>query len=164
MHPKQAYTLTALTVTARGDELRVTRPQPFLEAAAQAIGIERLNVIDTGLDPVSGRRAQWDDGNNALAVGPRLAVVHERNTETISRLEAAGVQVIQVPGSELASTRGGPRCMTCAIARDPAIGTSAAELRQPSAEAARPADSAPISAAGPVDDPAARGQRELAPA
>ncbi len=77
-------------------------------------------MIDTGLDPVSGRRSQWDDGNNALAIGPRVAVVHERNTETILRLEGAGVRVIQVPGSELASTRGGPRCMSCPVGRDPA--------------------------------------------
>jgi arginine deiminase len=120
MHPAVAYTLTAHLLTARPDGLRVSRPQPFLEAAAQAIGIERLAVIDTGLDPVTGRRGPGDDGNNALALGPGLAVVHERNTETISRLRTAGVEVIQVPGSELGSSRGGPRCMACPVGRDPA--------------------------------------------
>jgi arginine deiminase len=119
MHPAVAFTLTAHTMTARPDGTRVSRPQPFLEAAAQAMGIERLQLIDTGLDPVSGQRGQWDDGNNALALGRRLAVCHERNTETITRLEAAGVRVIQVPGSELGSRRGGPRCMSCPIGRDP---------------------------------------------
>jgi arginine deiminase len=120
MHPATAFTLTAHTITARQDGTRVSRPQPFLEAAAQAMGIERLHVIDTGLDPGSGRRGQWDDGGNALAIGRRLAMCHERTTETITRLEEAGVQVIQVPGSELGSSRGGPRCMACPIGRDPA--------------------------------------------
>jgi arginine deiminase len=120
MHPATAFTLTAHTITPGPDGPRVSRPQPFLEAAAQAMGIERLQVIDTGLEPVSGRRSQAGDGNNALALGRRLAVCHERNTEAIARLEAAGVQVIQVPGSELSSSRGGPRCMSCPIGRDPA--------------------------------------------
>jgi arginine deiminase len=120
MHPAVAFTLTAHTMTARPDGLRVSRPQPFLEAAAQALGIERLHVIDTGLDPGPGRPGQWDDGGNALALGPRQVICHERTTETITRLEAAGVTVITVPGSELGSRRGGPRCMTCPIGRDPA--------------------------------------------
>jgi arginine deiminase len=81
--------------------------------------IERLSVIDTGLDPVTAEREQWDDGNNTLAVGPRLAVAYERNTETNARLETAGIEVIRVQGSELGSGRGGPRCMSCPVLRDP---------------------------------------------
>ncbi len=64
------------------------------------------------------RARQWDDGGNALALAPGLVMCHERSTETIARLEAAGVAVIQVPGSELASSRGGPRCMACPVGRD----------------------------------------------
>ena len=120
MYPALAFTLTAHTITARQDGMRVSRAQPFLEAAAQAMGIERLNVIDTGLDPLTGPRGQWDDGSNALAIGRGVAVCHERNVETNSRLEAAGVEVIRVPGSELGSRRGGPRCMSCPVGRDPA--------------------------------------------
>jgi arginine deiminase len=67
MHPAVAFTLTAHVITARPEGTRVSRPQPFLEAAAQAMGIERLQLIDTGLDPGSGQRGQWDDGSNALA-------------------------------------------------------------------------------------------------
>jgi arginine deiminase len=120
MYPALAFTLTAHTITARHDGMRVSRAQPFLEAAAQAMGIERLTVIDTGLDPLTGPRGQWDDGSNALAIGRRLAVCHERNVETNSRLEAAGIEVVRVPGSELGSRRGGPRCMSCPLGRDPA--------------------------------------------
>jgi arginine deiminase len=52
-------------------------------------------------------------------VGPRLAVAYERNVETNARLEAEGIEVIQISGSELGSGRGGPRCMSCPILRDP---------------------------------------------
>jgi arginine deiminase len=120
MHPALAYTLTARTITPRADGMRMSRPQPFLEAAAQAMAIDRLHVIDTGIDPLWGQPGQRDDASNVLAVGRRLVISHERNSETNARLEAAGVHVIGVPSSELGSVRGGPRGMTCAISREPA--------------------------------------------
>jgi arginine deiminase len=124
MYPNIAHDLTAFAVTASEDdgasgELDVAPPQPFLVAAAAAMGIDELRVIDTGLDPVTAEREQWDDGNNTLALAPRIAVAYERNTETNARLEAAGIEVVAVAGSELGSGRGGPRCMSCPISRDP---------------------------------------------
>ena len=121
MHPSVAYTLTARTISPRADGMRMSKPQPFLEAAAQAMGLQRLNVIDSGVDPIWGQPGQRDDGGNVLAIGCRVAVSHERNSETNSRLEAAGIRVIRVPSSELGSLRGGPRCMTCPISREPAM-------------------------------------------
>src|SRR4051812_14113481 len=126
MYPAVADSLVAWTVTAEapaddadGIELTVRGPSPFLGAAAEAMGIDRLRVIDTGLDPVTAEREQWDDGNNTLALAPRLAVAYERNTVTNAALEAAGIEVVRIAGSELGSGRGGPRCMSCPIARDP---------------------------------------------
>jgi hypothetical protein len=121
MHPAVAYGLTAHTIVPRGDGLRMSRPQPFLEAAAQAMRIARLRVVDAGVDPLWGQPGQRDDGSNVLAISNRVAVSHERNSETNGRLEAAGVRVIRVPSSELGSVRGGPRCMTCPVSRDPAV-------------------------------------------
>jgi arginine deiminase len=126
MYPAVADALVAWTVTAPegvGDdadtvELTVTGPRPFVDAAAHAMGIDRLRVIDTGLDPVTAEREQWDDGNNTLALAPRLAVAYERNTVTNAALEAAGIEVVPIAGSELGSGRGGPRCMSCPVSRD----------------------------------------------
>ncbi|RAY14921.1 arginine deiminase [Actinomadura craniellae] len=120
MYPAVAYSLTAYVVTATDDgDLEVSPPRPFLTAAAEAMGVDRLKVIDTGLDPVTAEREQWDDGNNTLALAPRLAVAYERNVGTNAQLEAAGIEVIRIGGSELGSGRGGPRCMSCPLHREP---------------------------------------------
>ncbi|MGH3950960.1 MAG: arginine deiminase [Pseudonocardiaceae bacterium] len=107
----------------RGDDaggLRVDGPAPFLTAAADAMGIDHLRVIDTGLDPVTAEREQWDDGNNTLALAPGVVIGYERNMETNARLEDAGIEFLPIAGSELGSGRGGPRCMSCPMSREPA--------------------------------------------
>jgi arginine deiminase len=126
MYPNVADQLQAYTVTVKdrdGDNdhelvLNVTEPEPFLVAAAKAMSIDTLHQIDTGLDPVTAEREQWDDGNNTLAIAPRVAVAYERNVETNTRLVEAGIEVVAIAGSELGSGRGGPRCMSCPISRD----------------------------------------------
>jgi arginine deiminase len=119
MYANVADELTAIGLTPREDgELEISAPAPFLVAAAKAMGVDTVRIIDTGLDPVTAEREQWDDGNNTLAIGPRLAVAYERNVETNARLEEAGIEVLRIAGSELGSGRGGPRCMSCPISRD----------------------------------------------
>ena len=120
MYPAVRDTLRAFPLRPGEDDgVEVSGPVPFLAAAAEAMGIDRLRVIDTGLDPVTAEREQWDDGNNTLAVAPGVVVAYERNVETNARLEDAGIEVLRIRGSELGSGRGGPRCMSCPITRDP---------------------------------------------
>ena len=114
MYPPLADTLEAFVV-APG---RVGPAEPFLAAAARAMGIDQLRVIDTGLDPVTAEREQWDDGNNTLAIAPGCVVAYERNTETNARLADEGIEVVLIAGSELCTGRGGPRCMSCPVRRD----------------------------------------------
>ncbi len=119
MYPNVAHRLAAATLKPSADGGVLVEPlRPFLDAAASAMGIERLRLIDTGLDPVTAEREQWDDGNNTLAIEPKVAIAYERNTETNERLAAAGIEVVAISGSELGSGRGGPRCMSCPISRD----------------------------------------------
>jgi arginine deiminase len=128
MRPSVAYSLVARTITQRGEGLRLSHARPFLEAAAEAMGLDRLRVIETGLGPgrgaapgtLGGPAGQWDDAGNLLALGPGTVISYERNTLTNARLEAAGIDVVRVPGGELAGCRGGPRAICCPVGREPA--------------------------------------------
>ncbi|CAN5160383.1 arginine deiminase [soil metagenome] len=117
MYPNMADSLQAHTVTFADGDLVTSPAQSFFTAAATAMGIDELKQIDTGLDAITAEREQWDDGNNTLAIAPRLAVAYERNEQTNARLRDHGIEVIALSGSELGSGRGGPRCMSCPISR-----------------------------------------------
>ncbi|MBB2991007.1 arginine deiminase [Mycolicibacterium iranicum] len=119
MYPNIQDSLTAFTIRRESGGVSIGRAAPFVDAAADAMGIGKLRVIDTGLDPVTAEREQWDDGNNTLALAPGVVVAYERNTETNARLADSGIEVLPISASELGTGRGGPRCMSCPAGRDP---------------------------------------------
>lgn len=118
MYPNVVDSLSAFTIHRAEAGIRIDDEVPFVQAAADAMGIEQLRVIDTGLDPVTAEREQWDDGNNTLALAPGVVVAYERNSETNARLADSGIEVLPIEASELGTGRGGPRCMSCPAARD----------------------------------------------
>jgi len=121
MYPAITDSLSAFTLTRTPDGIRISDAALFVKAAAAAMGIDRMRVIDTGLDPVTAEREQWDDGNDTLALAPGVVVAYERNTETNARLTDAGIEVLPIAAAELGTGRGGPRCMSCPAARDPLV-------------------------------------------
>lgn len=113
--------------------------RPSLLRALADLGME-LEVIPCGgdADAIEQQREQWTDGANAFALAPGVIVLYSRNRKTIEALgrkgfrvltaeEAAaepdllggGRAVVTLAANELSRARGGPRCMTMPVERDP---------------------------------------------
>jgi arginine deiminase len=99
----------------------VVEPRASLfDTLAHALDVDRLRIFTTGGDAMEADREQWDDGNNVLAIEPGVVVAYDRNVDTNTRLRKVGIEAITIEGFELSRGRGGARCMSCPITRDPA--------------------------------------------
>lgn len=108
-------------VIRRGPDgtIDVERFESLPKALATALDNPDLEFVPKSGDAIGGLREQWDDGHNTLAVEPGVVVAYERNRETNDRLRDHGVEVLEFSAAELGRGRGGSRCMTQPILRDP---------------------------------------------
>lgn len=108
---------------SRGEQkgtLHVTeldRPLPVVLAAR--LGLDRVTMIQCGgTDRIASEREQWNDGSNTLCIEPGKVVVYDRNYITNEILRDNGIEVLEMPSSELSRGRGGPRCMSMPLERE----------------------------------------------
>lgn len=103
----------------REGEVRVNREKSFLDAVTDALDLGTLRIVTTGGDEYQAEREQWDDGNNVVALEPGVVVGYSKNEYTNRKLRQAGIEVLEIDGSELGRGRGGGHCLTCPLLRDP---------------------------------------------
>jgi len=101
------------------DSFEVAEEKGLLEAVADALDVDKLRVIPTGGDAFQMAHEQWDDANNVVAIEPGVVMGYAKNTRTNALLRNAGIEVLEIEGSELGKGRGGCHCMTCPIWREP---------------------------------------------
>ena len=96
-----------------------------LEGPLEAILCEYLHLDSVtlircgGKDAIASEREQWNDGSNTLCIAPGKIVVYDRNYVTNQHLRSYGLEVFEMPSSELSRGRGGPRCMSMPLRRAP---------------------------------------------
>jgi arginine deiminase len=114
--------------------------RPSLLKVLADLGVE-LDVVPCGGadEAIDQQREQWTDGANAFAVAPGLILLYRRNRKTLAELArrgwrvlldedvaagkhdllGGGPAVVSLCSNELSRARGGPRCMTMPLERDP---------------------------------------------
>ena len=120
VHPEILGSLRVYRMTSGGrDSLQVTeRTGTLEEILAGEMGLPRVKLIRCGGgDRVVSEREQWNDGSNTLCIAPGKVVVYDRNYVTNAILRDNGIQVLEMPSSELSRGRGGPRCMSMPLRR-----------------------------------------------
>ena len=119
VHPDILRSLRLYDIRREGADMRVEERREGLEAVlCEALGLDRVTLIRCGgKDNIASAREQWNDGANTLCLAPGKVVVYNRNYVTNEILREHGVEVFEMPSSELSRGRGGPRCMSMPLLR-----------------------------------------------
>lgn len=111
--------ITTFSLTCDGSgELRIKSEKDLATALKSSLNLPSVRLIHSGAKNTTvAAREQWNDSANTLAVAPGRVLAYNRNEAANEILNNAGVEVLEIEGSELVRGRGGPRCMSLPLHR-----------------------------------------------
>ncbi len=137
--PGNQHVLPTIKMDLGQKNLQILLKDNFLDALEED-GIKLEPVFCGGTGRLHQEREQWTDGANAFCLAPGVILGYSRNTYTAEELDKVGFNIlsaeqvlkepinlldgkkyfVSIRGNELSRARGGPRCMTMPLRREPA--------------------------------------------
>lgn len=100
--------------------LRIQSLDSLIDTMKSSLKLKAVRLIESGGgDDMTAAREQWNDSTNTLALAPGVVVTYDRTIASNNTLRENGIEVVEIEGSELVRGRGGPRCMSMPLKRDP---------------------------------------------
>ncbi|GER69706.1 arginine deiminase [Weizmannia acidilactici] len=101
------------------DQVNIRERNNLPAVLKEVLHLPEIDFIPCGGgDIIASAREQWNDGSNTLSIAPGVVVTYDRNYVSNEMLRNHGIEVIEIPSSELSRGRGGPRCMSMPILRE----------------------------------------------
>ena len=120
LFPGVAEAVRVFRLTPRpGGDIRIEPMDTLVKGLEKALDLPAVRILMSGgEDRSAAAREQWNDSANTLAVSPGRVITYNRNAASNEVLDKAGIDVLEIEGSELVRGRGGPRCMSMPLLRD----------------------------------------------
>ncbi len=118
---KECYDSLKIIEISKGENKKLVvneTNEKLKEVLERHLNKEVILIPCGGEDIISAQREQWSDGSNTIAIAPGKVIAYERNDITNNILRSYGIEVFEIPSSELSRGRGGPRCMCMPLERE----------------------------------------------
>ena len=118
---KECYDSLKIIEISKGENKKLVvneTDEKLKEVLERYLNREVILIPCGGEDIISAQREQWSDGSNTIAIAPGKVIAYERNDITNNILRSYGIEVFEIPSSELSRGRGGPRCMCMPLERE----------------------------------------------